>query len=782
MQRTALVILIVAALAVRPLHLAQAADPPGPTAAQVENSIKIGVEYLWRMQQDDGGWSEKKELQQNCGVSSLVVLALLNCGENPDSARMRKALNYLRRMPPQATYSVSLQAMAFCAAASKSKEDMALIERNCRWLVEKQLKNGGWSYPSGGGDPSNSQFALLALHEGQRVGVRLDNDPAANAQAWKQCFTSAESYWHQLQNADGSFPYMGDSRGSMTCAGIASLIITGTELGSLEARAAGEQIACCGSADEREDRVQAALRWLANNFSIESNPNTQGYHFYYLYALERAGRMTGNRFIGTNDWYRLGAHLLVARQKQADGLIQSTSPYEDNPVISTAFALLFLSKGKRQIVISRLEHGHGDDWNHHRRAMQNLTMHTESVWKRDLSWQTVDIENASLADLLETPVLFISGSEAVTLDKPQREKLREYVEQGGFIFAEACNEDGCKGEAFEFSFRRFVVETFGQPLEKLPPDHPIWSVEARANPQSLPHDFWLYGVQSCCRLGLVYSPISLSCRWELNAPYGIKAARSAQLQKELDDATRIGVNVLSYATGKQLKEKLDAVSILEGHLPSPPSDRDTLIIPKLEHGAGADDAPRALPNLLLWLSRENPFQISNERRMISITESELQKYPIVFMHGRGAFRFSEKQRQALRQYLENGGFLFADAICADEEFAISFRREFNLILPQHPLERLPADHPMLTHAYRGYDVRQVTILDPRATGDKLVSGERRVAPQLEAAHIDDRIAVVFSPLDMSCALESKHSLQCRGYIREDAGRLGINIILFALQQ
>lgn len=782
MQRATLIILILVGVALRPAYFARAANAAaGPTAAEVQAGMKMGVEYLWRMQKDDGGWPEKA--QQNCGVSALVTLALLNCGENPDSPRMRKALNYLRRMPPQNTYSVSLQAMAFCAAASKSKEDMALIERNCRWLLEKQLDNGGWSYPTGAGDPSNSQFALLALHEGQRVGVRLDDDPRASDLAWEHCFTSAESYWHRIQNNDGSFPYSGDSRGSMTCAGIASLIITGSELGSLEARAAGDQIACCGNVDEREDRVQAALNWLSANFSIESNPGAPGYHFYYLYALERAGRMTGNRFIGNHDWYREGADLLLKRQDKADGLFPSNSGFETNDhVINTSFALLFLSKGKRQIVISRLEHGRGNDWNRHRQAMQNLTMHTESVWKRDLSWQTVDIEKASLADLLETPVLFISGTEALALDGAQREKLHDYVQQGGFIFAEACNEDGCNGEAFEFEFRNFVVETFGQPLEKLAPDHPIWSVEARANPQSLPHDFWLYGVQSCCRLGLVYSPISLSCRWELNAPYGIKAARSAKLQAQLDEATKIGVNVLSYATGKQLKEKLDAVSILEGNLPTPPSDRGTLLIPKLEHGAGADDAPRALPNLLLWLNRENPFQISNERRMISINESELQKYPIVFMHGRGAFRFSEKQRQALREYLENGGFLFADAICADEQFAISFRREFNLILPQRPLERLPADHPMLTRRFKGYDVRQVSMLDPTPTGEKLISGQRRTAPQLEVAQMDDRIAVVFSPLDMSCALESRHSLQCRGYLREDAGRLGINIILFALQQ
>lgn len=759
-------------------------------SAKVAKAIKNGVSYLKVAQQPDGGWRE--QLPQNCGVSALITLALLNCGEDPESPYMRRALNYLRKAPPEATYSVALQTMVFCALTRKSKEDIPIIERNCRWLAEKQLKNGGWSYPSSGGDPSNSQFALLALHEGQRAGVKLGDDERSNAEAWKQCLTSAEAYWHGLQLPDGSFPYDSpQGRGSMTCAGIASLVITASELSSMEAQADDDTVRCCGGGDDRKNRLKAAMRWLRANFEVSKNPNHMGYHFYYLYALERAGRMTGSRFIGKSDWYREGAQELLTKQG-IDGQFNSTSTFEGPPAVDTAFALLFLSKGKRQIVVSRLEYDtevvatDGDerveDWNIHRQAMQHLTMATESVWKRELAWQTVDVSKASVADLLETPVLFISGRRSFRPTQAQQEKLRSYVEQGGFIFAEACNQDGCDGGRFEADFKKFVADAFEKPLEKISPDHPLWSVEARVDPKFLPHDFWLYGVQTCCRMGIVYSPISLSCRWELNAPFGIKAARSAKLQAELDNATKIGVNVLSFATGKQLKEKLDAVSILEGDLPSQPGDRGTLVIPKLEHGAGADDAPRALSNLMLWMDRENPFQISNEHRMISVTESELEKYPIVFMHGRGSFRFSEKQRAALRRFFENGGFLFADAICANEDFATSFRREMDLILPGKPLEKLPENHKMLTAEFRGYDVRKVKIIDPSLAGDKIVAGQREVAPQLEVVHVGDLISVVFSPLDMSCALESRHSLQCRGYLREDAARLGINIVLFGLQQ
>jgi hypothetical protein len=43
-----------------------------------------------------------------------------------------------------------------------------------------------------------------------------------------------------------------------------------------------------------------------------------------------------------------------------------------------------------------------------------------------------------------------------------------------------------------------------------------------------------------------------------------------------------------------------------------------------------------------------------------------------------------------------------------------------------------------------------------------------------------RSAVIFSPYDLSCALERHELLECPGYIREDAARIGINIVLYGL--
>jgi hypothetical protein len=768
-------IAIVTVLAV--IAPAPAQPPQEITAAEVDKSIEAAVKFLLASQLPDGGWAEFPGYPH--GVSSLVTLALLNSGVEPGAPALARALRHLAEQELTQVYTVSLQTMAFCAA--NPNQFARQLERNAKWLAAAQLPNGSWSYDMqrGGGDPSNSQFALLALHEAQRAGVNLADD------VWLKVFSRAREYWSKQQNADGSFSYLGQEtgRGSMTCAGVASLVIVGAQLDQLEASVDGEMIRCCGSAQERESRIRRGMEWMARNFNVTGNPGYgTTYHLYYIYALERAGRMTGQRFIGDHDWYRIGSREIVRvlQDKVKGSILSGSRSFQGNEYSETAFGLLFLAKGKRQIVVSRLKYGPLEDWNHHASAIQNLTAHTEQAWKRDLSWQTIDLSRASVADLLESPVLFISGTRAPNFSPAEKQRLKEYVEQGGFIFAEGTQGNGCEGREFEQYFSRLVVELFEQPLEKLPPDHPIWFAETRLSPTDLPANSWLYGVQTCCRLGVVYCPITLSCRWELNLPYGIDLKFPRVVKDELDNVTRLGVNVLAYATGKELKQKLDAVTILEEVKQQTRTDRGLFVLPVLRHNAGFDDAPRAVPNLVEWMHKENPFQMSSEKRVINITPSELQKYAVVFMHGRGELQLNNSQREALRNYFQNGGFLLADSICADEQFTESFRREMELILGDR-LEQLPENHPLLTNRFYGFDIRQVQIINPDRSGDRIISMQRSSKPLLEVGRAEGRIAVVFSPLDLSCALESRHSLQCRGYVRQDAARIGINALLFALQ-
>ena len=75
------------------------------------------------------------------------------------------------------------------------------------------------------------------------------------------------------------------------------------------------------------------------------------------------------------------------------------------------------------------------------------------------------------------------------------------------------------------------------------------------------------------------------------------------------------------------------------------------------------------------------------------------------MHGRTAFHLTDAERQQLKQYVERGGMLFADSICASRAFTESFRREMAAIFPDRKLERIPADDPLLSTTYGGSDLR-----------------------------------------------------------------------------
>ena len=53
-------------------------------------------------------------------------------------------------------------------------------------------------------------------------------------------------------------------------------------------------------------------------------------------------------------------------------------------------------------------------------------------------------------------------------------------------------------------------------------------------------------------------------------------------------------------------------------------------------------------------------------------------------------------------------------------------------------------------------------------------------PRLEMGEYNGRVAVVFSPYDLSCALENIQTSQCTGYTRESATKIGVNVVLYYL--
>jgi len=760
------------------------------TAEAVREAIDRGVAYLKRQQRADGSWPPYPG--QTGGVTSLCTLALLNAGVQPDEEPIQRALNFLRRIPPERTYSVALQTMVFCRA--QPEQNLLDINRNVKWLQEAQIRRehgkGAWSYDirGGSGDNSNTQFALLALHEADRIGIPV------SAQTWRL----AKAHWEDWQNADGSWGYKKSNpgTGSMTCAGICSLVIAADRVYGADAQVDGDRITCCQPSEADDSRVQRAMKWLGDNFSVSHNPGVpaQIWLMYYLYGVERVGRMTARRFIGEHDWYREGADGLV---KMKGGPLTDhwsradPTGIEQEERIATSFALLFLSKGRWPILLSKVKHGRGNDWNQHRSDVANLTRYVESRWKMDLVWQVVDIRAASVDDLVQSPVLYYCGANSPLPDAADAQaelarKLRDYLDRGGFLFAEAY----CGGAAFDEGFRKLVEKIFPEPeyrLKPLPPEHPIWRAEELvATGQLRP----LWGIEFGCRTSVVYCPPStgnqvrapLSCLWELSRS-GRDTKYSPAVRAQIEGGMAIGINVLAYATNRgQLKPKEDGFRTPPDGTRADSLDRGRLQIASLRHPGGCTAAPRALANLLEAAARTLKIHVTAEPTELAITDSALFDYHFAFMHGRNAFHLTDAERKQLRTYVQRGGLVFANAICANKAFAESFRREMQTIFPDQPLKPIPKDDPLLTPAYGGFDVTTVKRRDPQERSAKgpLKAIDRSGPPELEVVRIGKRYGVIFSPLDLSCALEKQDTMECRGYSRDDAARIGLNVVLYSL--
>jgi len=759
-------------------------------AATVQQSIDRGIAYLRSTQNNQGGW--KEYTGQSGGLTALCTLALLTAGVPPDDPAIQKSLAYLRKLEPTETYSVALQTLVLCQIAAPG--DLVRIQRNVQWLEEQQngseeanaFRSGGWGYGGarGGGDPSNSQFALLALDAAEQRGVAVD----------PKVYQLAAKYWQTRQTATGAWAYGSDSppTGSMTCAGIASTVICRGRLGDASSQIRAGEIVCCGGKPQEKDPVEAGLNWLGERFSVQINPGNSGSStlFYYLYALERVGRLTGRRFIGGHDWYREGAQRLVELQDGFQGFWSGVGFAEDDRNVTTSFALLFLAKGKRQVVIARLRHGEEEsrddgEWNQHPDASHQLIRRLERNWGRELTWQTIKSENAEVEDLLQAPLIVVTGQQKLQLSENDKTLLKTYIDQGGSLLFDASAGNGCgPATAFEQSVRELCDSWFeSAPMAPLPPTHPVYFAEGDAKPSLIAPDYQLQGVEACCRTAVFYSPISLTCRWELSDPTGRNQAADVPrpVKDSLESAARLGQNLLAYVTGRELKDKLDTPLVIrqaESDTPGRGANR----IARLQLDAGARDARRALPNFVSIAAKRVPVRLEAAPDDVPIDAKAVADQAFLWIHGRTDFQFTPEQRSVLRDYLRNGGFIIADAICGSPEFAKAFRREIAAIVPESPLQNMSPDHPALTAQFGGYDLRDISTRTPSRGPGGLVINRRRGIPQLEFGIVNNVTSIYFSPLDLSCALESQNSIQCPGYDTNDASRIGVNLILHALQQ
>jgi hypothetical protein len=426
-------------------------------------------------------------------------------------------------------------------------------------------------------------------------------------------------------------------------------------------------------------------------------------------------------------------------------------------VISTSFALLFLAKGRAPVLINKLRHGPLGDWNNDPRDVGNLVSAVARDWKSVLTWQVVEPDAATVEELLQAPILYLNGHEAPSFDERGKKNLRAFVEQGGFLLAEAC----CSRPGFDQGFRALMKELFpdpGEDLHRLGAEHPIWRAKNRLDSGFRP----LWGVERGCRTVVVYAPEDLSCYWN--------QAENSPSNPAVISALKLGQNIVDYATGRETPDdKLVVRKVVD--LTTEVPKRGALRIAKLKHAGEWNIAPRAIPNLMDVL-RKPPldFDVVLSQKDLAPSDPSLVNYPLIYLHGRTAFDLS-CDLVVLRRHLEpGGGTIFADAACGSPAFDAAFRRFIAALLPRNPLVPIPHDDEIYTPNV-GFDLSQVQY-SPAAGG-------RRDYPQLEGVKLGGHWSVIYSRYDLGCALEHHQGLDCKGYTHESAQRIAANIVIYS---
>lgn len=768
-------------------HLGAQAPSKPLTEKMVRESIERGKTFLQQQQGENGAWSDDRYI---VGKSSLALMTLINCGMTVDDEPVQRGLNFLRTVrEPSMTYDVSLHIMAL-AAAKDGKKDVSRILSLSNKLAGLQRKDGdgagGWSYNFGEGrgidpDRSNSQFAVLGLREAQYANVPVDRE------VWER----VRQFWTSQQSADGGWNYHGKapptSTGSMTVAGITTQVIVESMLRDTADENPDGTPNCCGQTVKNES-LDRGVKWLERSFAVGHNPGGGGGGtLYYLYGLERAGRLSGRRFFGTHDWYREGADYLIQMQSERDGSWRGNGHGEDE-VVSTSLALLFLSKGLAPVLINKLQYAsdhpnpkEDDSWNRHRDDIRNLTDLISGLpgWPKLVTWQQLDIgivsQRGGLQDLMLSPILYISGDRAPQFNPAEINLLRQYVINGGFILGVAT----CTKTDFDRGFREIVREMYPEgenPFKRLTAEHPVYRSEYLIDPESTE----LWGVDVGCRTSIMYSPHDLACLWDkwsvVEPP-----RRSPQMKSMITKSTRVGINVVAYATGREPpsslpEHQLDNVAAMNDEL-----ERGFLQVAKLRHTGGWDAAPRAVRNLLVALNSYAGVTANTKVKNITPLDDSLKNYPLVYMHGRNAFTFNKQEQDKLRTQISRGAMLFADACCAAPQFDKSFRDLMTQMFPDHKLTRIPANHEMFTTKV-AHDLRDVRRREPSGGEPgkpyklNMIVGE----PYLEGIEIDGKYVVVYSKYDLSCALERQASAACAGYLTEDAIKIAVNVVMYSI--
>jgi len=373
----------------------------------------------------------------------------------------------------------------------------------------------------------------------------------------------------------------------------------------------------------------------------------------------------------------------------------------------------------------------------------------------------------------QNPVLFRSGHYNFEYTPQQRAKLREFLLAGGMIIYNT----GLGSAPFYRSVMREMKVIFPeQPLQRLTSDHPIFHafhdvdrVKYTAGVRKMGYsgyEPWFDAIEINCRVVVLISRFGMAVGWQDS----VEDHYAAYMP---ESAYKLGLNIFAYASAMRAWAKNAAYAMK--FIDNEEASTDKVSLVQIVYDGVWKTRHVGLSVLLHTFNQRTDVPVKFKVKQIRLNNRAIFNSPLLYITGHEHFSMSKAEVMQLRKYLQNGGFLLAEACCGRKGFDLAFRQLMKQALPTHPLKALSQSASVFATPH------QIKTLGVTPTLNQDL-GASAVPPMLEGVEIEGNTVVVYSRFGLAGGWEMSQSPYAKGYDDVGSIKLGHNILMYAITQ
>lgn len=195
---------------------------------------------------------------------------------------------------------------------------------------------------------------------------------------------------------------------------------------------------------------------------------------------------------------------------------------------------------------------------------------------------------------------------------------------------------------------------------------------------------------------------------------------------------------------------------------------------RLQYESGDWDVDQRMPsNVLNSLVEYTTLPVDTQENIIPLSSDKIFNCPFCYISGHKLVEFTASERENFKQYILNGGFVFADDCNHDIDglFAKSFESQMEQIFGANALKKIPNNHRLYTSFFH-FNGPPTTSQELNGWGDDLVHD------YLKAIEVNGKIGVLYSNKDYGC--EWDYDFRNKRFYKNDNTKFSVNIIMYAL--